>query len=277
MTVHFKQRMLRCHHCESQTTLPRQCPNCHSGQLDFHGSGTERSEQALQRLFPNTTIHRVDRDTTSRKLAMQQLTTEIHKGEPCILVGTQMLAKGHHFADVTLVAVLDADGGLFSADFRGAEKMGQLLIQVAGRAGREAKAGTVLIQTHQPENPLLNQLIHQGYGHFARQLLAERQAQQLPPFSHIAMVRAEANNLQQPETLLADLRQQSSARNCQFFGPLPAPMTRKAGRYRVQLLIRAEQRKGLHQALHQLCQQAEQHPLNGKVRWSIDVDPADMF
>ena len=277
MTVHFQQRMLRCHHCGHQAALPDQCPDCNSNQLEFRGSGTERSEQALKRLFPTTDIKRIDRDTTSRKQAMQQLVDQVHEGEPCILVGTQMLAKGHHFPDVTLVAVLDADGGLFSADFRGPEKMGQLLIQVAGRAGREAKAGKVMIQTHQPEHPLITSLVNDSYHQYAKALLGERQSSGLPPFGHLALLRAEANNLQQSEILLQDLRDLADNSGCQIFGPLPAPMTRKAGRFRSQLLVRSDQRRPLHRILQQLCSLAEQHPLGNKVRWSIDVDPSDMF
>ena len=278
MTVHFQRQLLRCHHCESQMALPRQCPDCHSSQLDFRGSGTERSEQALLRLFPSTDIIRIDRDTTSRKQAMQNLLDRVHLGEPCILVGTQMLAKGHHFADVTLVAVLDADGGLFSADFRGPEKMGQLLVQVGGRAGREGKPGKVMIQTHQPEHPLITSLVNDSYHQYARQLLDERQASGLPPFGHLALVRAEANNLQQPEQFLRELRQHGGNNaNVRLLGPLPAPMTKKAGRYRAQLLLQAEQRKDLHQSLQQLCEFGDQLPLGKKVRWSVDVDPVDMF
>ena len=277
MTVHFQQRMLRCHHCGAQAPLPHHCPECNSTQLDFRGSGTERSEQALKRLFPSTDIKRIDRDTTSRKQAMQQMVAEVHEGQPCILVGTQMLAKGHHFPDVTLVAVLDADGGLFSADFRGPEKMGQLLVQVAGRAGREAKAGKVIIQTHQPEHPLITSLVNDSYHQYARAILSERQASGLPPFGHLALLRAEASNLEQAEALLQNLRDAAPPNSCQIFGPLPAPMTRKAGRFRAQLLVRSDQRKPLHQTLQQLCSLAEQHPLGNKVRWSIDVDPGDMF
>lgn len=278
MTVHFQQRQLRCHHCEGQLPLPRHCPDCNSQQLDFRGSGTERSEQALQHLFPDTRIIRIDRDTTSRKLAMKNLLAEVHNGEPCILVGTQMLAKGHHFPDVTLVAVLDADGGLFTADFRGPEKMGQLLVQVAGRAGREQKPGTVLIQTHQPDHPLITSLCNDSYPQYARQLLSERQASGMPPFGHIALIRAEAGDLEQAEAFLLALRQATeSGQQVQILGPLPAPMARKAGRYRAQLLVRANQRKYLHQRLKQLCHTGDLSPLGKKVRWSVDVDPADMF
>ncbi|MGK0441891.1 MAG: primosomal protein N' (replication factor Y), partial [Pseudohongiellaceae bacterium] len=206
LTVHYKQRALRCHHCESQWPLPRQCPDCHSQDIDFKGMGTERSEQTLQQLFPNTDVIRIDRDTTSRKNAMQDMVDEVHKGEPCILVGTQMLAKGHHFPDVTLVVVLDIDGGLFSADFRGPEKMGQLLIQVAGRAGRESKPGRVLVQTLQPEHPFLLSLVNSSYNLFAQQLLREREVLGLPPYGHLAIFRAEHHNLNEAEQLLKDLR-----------------------------------------------------------------------
>ncbi|MBL4826741.1 MAG: primosomal protein N' [Spongiibacteraceae bacterium] len=278
MTVHLQQRALRCHHCENQSTLPNYCPSCNSTQLDFRGAGTERSEQALQRWFPHTPVIRIDRDTTTGKNAMQTLLDKVHQGEPCILVGTQMLAKGHHFADVTLVAVLNADAGLFSADFRSPERMGQLLVQVAGRAGRESKPGKVIIQTHQPEHPLINSLINNSFNQYARQLLEERRASGMPPFGHLVLIRAEANNIEQPEAFLRELRQ-STQSHCQvrLLGPLPAPMMRKAGRFRAQLLIQSSARPPLRQALQHLCTLAEQHPLTNKVRWSIDVDPAEMF
>ncbi|MFT5577866.1 MAG: primosomal protein N' (replication factor Y) [Paraglaciecola psychrophila] len=292
MTVHFGQRLLRCHHCEAQQPLHRQCPDCNSSQLDFRGSGTERSEQALKRMFPTTQVIRIDRDTTSRKNAMSELIEEVYTGEPCILVGTQMLAKGHHFPDVTLVAIIDADGGLFSTDFRGPEKMGQLLVQVAGRAGRAAKPGRVLIQTLQPEHPLINALVDNHYHHYARTLLAERERSGLPPFGHLALVRAEAQQPEQAEDFLLALRQatentvQASHPSTatgdepaatRFFGPLPAPMARRAGFFRGQLLLAAAQRKQLHHSIALLCHYGDQHPLARKLRWSVDVDPIDMY
>ena len=278
MTVHYRQRLLRCHHCENQCALPAFCPECNSSQLDFRGVGTERTEQALQRLFPTIQVIRIDRDTTARKDAMQKLIEQINQGNPCILVGTQMLAKGHHFSNVTLVAVLDADAGLFSADFRGPERMGQLLIQVAGRAGRETKPGRVIIQTHQPEHPLINSLINSPYEHYANQLLMQRKASGLPPFGHLALLRAEAGNLEQTEAFLRDLRHTiEPCEQTRLLGPLPAPMVRKAGRFRAQLLLHSGSRRALHQLLKQLCEFGDQHPLTNKVRWSIDVDPGDMY
>ena len=276
LTVHYQQRALRCHHCDSQWPLPHQCPDCQSHDIDFRGLGTERSEQTLKQLFPSTDIIRIDRDTTSRKQAMQDLVDEVHKGEPCILVGTQMLAKGHHFPDVTLVVILDCDGGLFSADFRGPEKMGQLLLQVAGRAGRENKPGQVLVQTLQPEHPFIISLVNSNYGLFASQILREREVIGLPPYGYLALIRSEHTSLNDAEQLLRDLRQQTEGMPAQCLGPLPAPMTKKAGRFRAQLILQADNRKALHQRLQQMVTLADQHTLAKKVRWSVDVDPADM-
>lgn len=283
LTVHYQQRLLRCHHCESQQPLPANCPTCNSYQLDFRGVGTERSEQALQRLFPQVPTLRIDRDTTSGKYALQSMLEQINSGEPAILVGTQMLAKGHHFADVTLVAVLDIDAGLFSADFRAPEKMGQLLVQVAGRAGRESKPGRVLVQTHQPDHPLLTLLIDRGYASFAQQLLQERALRQLPPYGYLALVRAEASTPELPEAFLQALKNQLTRNTgaghpeTQCLGPLPAPMTKRAGRFRIQLLLQARQRQALHRTVAQLCADADSHPLSKKVRWHIDIDPLDTF
>ena len=167
LTVHRARHRLICHHCDFQQRIPQQCPSCQSQQLIPVGEGTERSEAFLQQSFPDSQVIRVDRDSTRRKGAMQAVFDKVNSGEPCVLVGTQMLAKGHHFANVSLVAVLDADSGLFSPDFRGHERMGQLLTQVAGRSGRGEIRGQVFIQTHQPEHPLLELLMTQGYGDFA--------------------------------------------------------------------------------------------------------------
>lgn len=278
MTVHYQQRQLRCHHCEYQQPLPRHCPDCGSAQLDFRGVGTERSQQTLQRQFPDIRCLRIDRDTTANRYAMENLLEQVNRGEPTILIGTQMLAKGHHFVDVTLVAVLDVDGGLFSADFRAPEKMGQLLTQVAGRAGREQKPGKVIVQTHQPDHPLMCELIEQGYHSFARSLLKERELRGLPPWSHLALVRAEASDLELPETFLQSLKALLAEHDgVRCLGPLPAPMTRRAGRYRVQLLLQGSRRSDLHRAVATLHNAAEGIPLSKKVRWHIDIDPLDAF
>ena len=174
MTVYLSHARLRCQHCGAERHREPSCPECHSEALLAIGQGTERIEEVLSQLFVGSKILRIDRDTMRRKNAMQEIVEQVHRGEPCILVGTQMLAKGHHFPNVTLAGIVDADQGLFSADFRGPERMAQLLTQVAGRAGRAEKPGQVMIQTHHPEHPLLQVLVAQGYERFAEAALRER-------------------------------------------------------------------------------------------------------
>lgn len=284
MTLHQSPPQLNCHHCGSQRPVERCCPKCQSEQLRPVGAGTERTEEHLTACFPDFPVLRIDRDTMSRKRAMQEMLNRIHSGEPCLLVGTQMLAKGHHFPDVTLVAILDADGGLFSADFRGPERMAQQVIQVAGRAGRADKPGQVIIQTHMAEHQLMQDLIEQDYSRFAARELAARQTARLPPFSFTALLRAEANAVVQTNLFLdkaVELAEQLLAlhpiNGVELLGPVPSPMERRAGRYRAQLLILADQRSALHQLLYLLLAAVEQLPLARQVRWSIDVDPMDMF
>ncbi|UTW44974.1 primosomal protein N' [bacterium SCSIO 12696] len=281
MTVHLSDGKLWCHHCDHQSSIPAACPNCFGSQLQYLGQGTERGEQELQALFPQVPVIRVDRDTTRRKSSMQQVVKTVNQGDPCVLVGTQILAKGHHFPDVTLVAILDADGGLFSADFRAAEKMGQLIVQVAGRSGRGDKPGRVILQTHYSDHPLIQMLSQQGYPAFAAQLLRERQLAAIPPFSHMALLRAEAKNPSDVEMFLQQARQCAeqmvpASEHCRYLGPLPAPLEKRSGRYRYQLSLTFSQRPQLQQLLAQWCQQLANVPAARKVRWSVDVDPQDM-
>ncbi|WP_069862453.1 primosomal protein N' [Pseudomonas citronellolis] len=283
MTLHQGSGELRCHHCDHRERPPRQCPKC--GQLDLRpvGAGTERAEERLRILFPDYPVLRIDRDSTSRKHAMRDLFATINKGEPCILVGTQMLAKGHHFPRVTLVAILDADGGLFSADFRASERMAQQIVQVAGRAGRAEEPGRVLIQTHLADHPLLVQLTEQGYFAFADQALAERRAAGLPPFCHLALLRAEAHKPGQAEGFLeeacaeAERLQAQLGSDVELLGPVPAPMERRAGRFRAQLLLMSSARVPLHRLLSCWLPILESMPGGRQVRWSLDVDPIDLF
>jgi primosomal protein N' (replication factor Y) len=280
MTVHRARHRLRCHHCGSERPLPPQCPGCSSEELIQIGYGTERVEAALADLFPDVPVLRIDRDTTRRKGALQAMLAQIAEGERQILVGTQMLAKGHHFPNLTLVGLLDADYGLFSADFRAAERLGQLVLQVAGRAGRAERPGEVLIQTHHPENPLLHSLLGHDYSRFANGLLAEREAVQLPPFSHLALLRAEAVDAEAPYRFLDEARQAAQAygvSEVEIYGPLPAPMERRAGRSRAQLLLQAPGRAPLQNLLTPWLQQLENLKSGRKVRWSIDVDPQEML
>lgn len=284
MTLHQRHNELRCHHCGHTERPPHHCPDCNKLDLRPVGAGTERAEDRLGVLFPDYPVLRIDRDSTSRKGSMEQLLTTINRGEPCLLVGTQMLAKGHHFPRVTLVAILDADGGLFSADFRASERMAQLIVQVAGRAGRAEEAGKVIIQTHLADHPLLVQLTEEGYFAFADQALGERRAAGLPPFSHLALLRAEAGKPGQAEAFLDEACSQAEhllnelgLTGVELLGPVPAPMERRAGRFRAQLLLQANIRAPLHKLMSAWLPRVEALPGSRTVRWSLDVDPIDLF
>ncbi len=281
LTVHQYPNHLHCHHCDYQHPLITRCLQCHSKELHCLGQGSVRTEQCLQELFTDTPVIRVDRDSTRRKNAMQDIMDQVNSGKPCILVGTQMLAKGHHFPNVTLVVILDADNGLFSSDFRGPERTGQLLLQVSGRAGRAEKPGHVLIQTHLCDHPLLTTLLENGYSAFMHQILQERQLGQMPPFQYIALLRAEAKFGQHAVDFLQTARQlaeqiQPSTPQLQYLGPLPAPMERRNQRFRFQLQIKAESRGQLHQLLQPLISELDKLPQKNRVRWSVDIDPLDM-
>jgi len=280
MTYYARSGRLRCHHCGAERPVPPQCPDCGSIDLRPVGQGTERIEQSLKKLFPARGVVRIDRDSTRRKGSMDALLAEVHSGEGRILIGTQMLAKGHHFPNVTLVGILDADQGLFSVDFRAGERMAQLIVQVAGRAGRADKPGTVLIQTHVPDHPLLRLLVEKDYAHFARAALKEREEAQMPPFSHLALLRAEAVDRHAPMAFLEEARglaEQLPHEKVWLLGPVPAPMERRAGRNRAQLLLQGETRQALHQLLNAWAAQLEGLKSGRKVRWSLDVDPGELF
>jgi primosomal protein N' (replication factor Y) len=279
MTYHHEPRRLHCHHCDARKPVAFKCEKCDMQDLQIIGLGTERLEQALQKHFPDISIARIDRDSTQRKGSMENLLAGIQSGEHRILVGTQMLAKGHHFPNVTLVGIVDADGGFFSADFRAVERMGQLILQVAGRAGRDTKPGTVMIQTHHPDQPLLQQLIRESYHHFASALLQEREQALLPPYAFLALFRAEAHTLNHAMTFLQKIKDIAVTleENIPLSGPVPAPMSRRAGRYRVQLLLQTKQRPLLQRYLSRLIAEIEKIPSKHHVRWSVDVDPVEMF
>lgn len=279
MTWHQHDRRLRCHHCGAERRAEQACPDCHAETLNTLGSGTERLESFLQTRFPQEEIVRIDRDSTRRKGELEKSLQKARSGTARILIGTQMLAKGHHFPGVTLVGILGVDHGLFSADFRGPEYMAQLVIQVAGRAGRGDRHGEVILETHQPEHPFLQLLIRQSYSAFARAALGERAAARLPPYTKLALIRAEAVN---PDSALLFLRKLNDALgrfspDVERWGPAPSPMERRAGRYRAQLLLQAEDRRALHGLLRHVHELARQAPDHRKVRWSVDVDPIEMF
>lgn len=281
LTLHSQPRHLHCHHCNLQRPVPQQCPSCQHPKLNALGQGTERCEAMLQHHFPTTEILRVDQDSMRRKTAMAELNKKLEQGEPCILVGTQMLAKGHHFPKVTLAVLLDVDQGLFSGDFRGPERMGQQLTQVAGRAGRADLPGTVLLQTYQPDHPLLQLLLLEGYNAFAQTLLQERMFARLPPYWAMIVIRAESKRAENAveflqEVLRAARELQPPTADHAYLGPLPALMEKRNHRYRYQLQITNARRGDLQSFMRVLVGRIEGLTLAQRVRWSLDVDPQDM-
>lgn len=286
-TLHQKAHRLRCHHCGTEQAIPAQCPDCKTNgihnELSPVGMGTERVEESLSELFPDKSILRIDRDSTRKKGELENKLEQAKDGKVDILLGTQMLAKGHHFPRVTLVGILSADQGLYSADFRASERMGQLILQVAGRAGRETQRGEVIIQTCHPEDPLLEDLQHHSYPAFCKDLFKERQQAELPPFSYHVLIRAEAIDEMAPMDFLQAARQSSTVldtsilEGVEVFGPFPAPMTRRAGRYRYQMLCQSTNRNSLQKLLHYWLPLIESLPNRKKVRWSVDVDPQEMY
>jgi primosomal protein N' (replication factor Y) len=280
MTVHVRTNQLRCHHCGSERPMPASCDSCSSPNLDRVGYGTERISDALAEEFPDVSIARIDRDSTRRKGALEFQLNRAITGEARILVGTQMLAKGHHFPKLTLVCILDADRGLFGTDFRSLEHMGQLVVQVAGRAGREERQGSVLIQTRNPDNPMLQTLVAEGYESFANTAMDDRKLAELPPFSFMALVRAEAADAREAHAFLiqvAEMLELNKRGALDVLGPAPAPMERLGGRFRAQLLLQSDKRSTLNESLSQLCLSIDNLPGARKCRWSIDVDPVDLF
>lgn len=280
LTYHVQRRILLCHYCNQQKKIISVCPNCDQKALFPLGLGTERIEETLNIQFSDYPIVRVDRDTTSKKGALEKQLAQIHSEKCRIIIGTQMLTKGHHFPKVTLVAIVDGDSGLFATDFRATERMAQLLTQVGGRAGRAIQPGTVIIQTRQPHHFLLQTLINQGYAHFTKLLLQERAEACLPPYGFLALFRAESSNSQQAQMLLEKIRQilqQSQIKTVVIRGPIPAPMEKRAGKFRAQLLLQTLQRSALHHLLKLTLPTIEQIKVTRGVRWSLDVDPLEMY
>ncbi|PHI41204.1 primosomal protein N' [Actinobacillus succinogenes] len=280
-TYHQRQRVMRCHHCASQRPIPMQCADCGSTHLITTGLGTEQLEQTLKERFPHYGITRIDRDSTARKGTLESHLDDIKQGKSRILIGTQMLAKGHHFPDVTLVALINVDGSLFSMDFRAEERLAQLYVQVAGRAGRAEKPGEVLLQTHYPEHPLLRRLLNDGYAAFAREALDMRRTMGLPPFSFQALFKAQSRQSAAAERLLTQIadyfqrwKQAKNQPHLQILGAMPAPFAKKADQFRWQLLLQHPSRAWLQRALADFYRNWENKP--SQVRLNLDVDPQDL-
>lgn len=277
LVVHLRDKRLRCHHCGHEQRFPPQCPSCGNPDLRPAGQGTQRLEDLLAEQFPQARILRVDRDSMRRKNAIAAMTRSVHAQEVDILVGTQMLAKGHDFPHLTLVGVIDTDSALFSPDYRAAEKLFAQLMQVSGRAGRAGKSGEVLIQTAFPDHVLFQALQRHDYAAFADTLLQERQMANFPPYCFEALLRAEAPHYQAvKEFLQAAVRTSESIRHdLTVFDPVRPRMERLKGMERGQLLIQADARPGLQRFLRAWVPMLRALPQANKVRWSVDVDPLD--
>jgi primosomal protein N' (replication factor Y) (superfamily II helicase) len=277
LTVHRAAQRLRCHHCGAETPLPERCPQC--GYLvKSVGQGTERVEETLAATFGGTTLVRLDRDVVRDPSEMESAMARVATGAACILVGTQMVTKGHDFPNMTLVVVLNADQGLFSTDFRAPERLAQTIVQVAGRAGRGTRPGEVLIQTEYPDHPLLKNLLADGYEGFARTALAERAQAAWPPFSRLAAVRDSSTTPGAALEFLTEARRAAGKPSrVKLLGPVPAAMARRAGRYHAQLLIESADRTALHEFLEGWLPEMEELPGARRVRWALDVDPIELF
>ncbi|MGF2880693.1 primosomal protein N' [Acinetobacter johnsonii] len=278
-TVHRQPyQHLHCHHCGTIHRMPEHCPQCQHSELKPIGLGTAKVEENLQALFPNFDVIRVDRDSTSRVGSWQKIYNKIQKSEPIILLGTQMLAKGHHFPYVTLVAILDIDSGLLSVDFRATERTAQLIIQVAGRAGRGEKKGEVYLQTLRPDHPLLNTLLESGYRSFAKQTLKERKAAWMPPYRYAALLRCESKDQELNQNFLQEHAQalcQASENSIDIWGPIPAPMERKAGRYQAHMVLLSKDRARMHFYIRQWWQNVWHNKPHG-MKLSLDIDPQEL-
>jgi len=279
LTLHRAAGRLRCHHCGHEQALPRACPACAGLALHALGQGTERLEEALAAHFPTVPIVRVDRDTTRGRRTRDALLDSLSSEGVRLLVGTQMLAKGHDLPHLTLVVVVGVDEGLHSLDFRASERLGQLVVQVAGRAGRAERAGTVILQTHDPAHPLLATLLNGGYHALARQLLKDRRDARLPPFAQFALLRAESKDKSALNAFLgAAMKAAADVGDAiALHGPLDAPMPRRAGAFRGQLLVEAAERAALQAFLPRWLDEVGAIPGERRLRWSIDVDPIDLY
>jgi len=278
MTLHAGRRRLVCHHCDNTMPVPAACPACGSANLSPQGQGTERLEEALAERFPDIPVVRIDRETTRRREAFGDILDGLREDKPAILVGTQMLAKGHDLPNLTLVAIVGVDEGLHSVDFRAGERLAQLVVQVAGRAGRASKPGSVLLQTHHPDHAMLHGLLRGGYPAVAATLLEERRLLELPPYAHQVLLRADALGRAEVDDFLAQAHAAiGDPGDLRIAGPMPAPMPLRAGRHRGQVLVEAGSRTRLHGFLRPWQHALAGLPAARKVRWSLDVDPIDLY
>ncbi|MAI56771.1 MAG: primosomal protein N' [Gammaproteobacteria bacterium] len=277
LILHHSPKQLACHSCERTYSAPTECIRCNSNKLIPLGAGTQRIELAIERMFSDTGVLRIDRDSSKSLKSLSTLLGAIEEDKPLVLIGTQMLAKGHHFPSVTLVGIINADAGMLSPDFKAPERTAQTLVQVSGRAGRGKTPGKVLIQTYQPNNPNLRLLVEKGYSNFAEQELATRSQSKLPPFRRLAIIRSESSDHKAAHRFLEHYRDKilstssNKKKSLEIFGPLKAPLGKIENRYRFQLIVLADSAQELRDSLWQWVPSTSQR----NIKWTIDIDPND--
>jgi primosomal protein N' (replication factor Y) (superfamily II helicase) len=276
MTLHNIDNSMQCHHCGILKRIPINCANCQSTELLPVGVGTQRVSEYLHTRFSDYDVLRIDKDETRKKNALAEKLNQIASGKVQLIIGTQMLAKGHHFPNLSLVAILDIDNSLYAQDFRAIERMGQLITQVAGRTGRAHQKGEVIIQTHHPDNTELNLLIQKGYDALAHELLAQRKSASFPPYSFLSLIRARAKSKQRIHSFLSHIKTALQQQELTIYGPAFAPLEKKGGYYRMQLLIKSKSRKTLSISMTKLRNDLHRQKIVNGIVWSIDIDPQDM-
>ena len=278
LVYHRSINRLKCHHCGLEKSPESSCPSCNSHELKILGYGTERLEENLESFFPSTEVIRIDRDTTRKKKAFATHLKKINSGEPCVIVGTQMLAKGHDFSNLAFVGILDVDVGLMSTDFRATEHLAQLLVQVSGRCGRGNSKGEVNIQTRYPNHPIFNYVKDSRYIEYAKALLTERKDTKLPPFAHQALICANAKNKNSAESFLTEAAQLINSieiESVEVWGPVPGVIERKSDYYYFNLYLQSEDRGQLRRLIQTFYQHVETIKVSSSVRWFVDIDPIE--
>ena len=278
LVYHRSINRLKCHHCGLEKSPESSCPSCSSKELKILGYGTERLEENLESFFPSTEVIRIDRDTTRKKKAFATHLKKINSGEPCIIIGTQMLAKGHDFSNLAFVGILDVDVGLMSTDFRATEHLAQLLVQVSGRCGRGKYKGEVNIQTRYPNHPIFNFVKDSRYTEYAKTLLLERKDTKLPPFAHQALICANAKNKILAENFLTEVAQLINSieiESVEIWGPVPGVIERKSDYYYFNLYLQSEDRGKLRRLIQTFYQHVETIRVSSSVRWFVDIDPVE--
>lgn len=280
LTLHQSLNRLLCHHCGYAQPQPAACPSCQHADIKHYGVGTEQLQQRLQQSFPQVALLRIDRDAISGREAFAERLKTLQKGDPCILIGTQMIAKGHDYPAITLSVILDADQALFSASYRASEQLIQTVFQVSGRSGRGTRQGEAFVQTRFAEHPLMQSLIKQEYRDIAGTVLRERKLLNFPPYARVIMFRADALSLEQAMNKLEEIREQlidlAKQAGIQCIGPMPALMTRRIGRYRAQLCLIGSDFRQLRATLREAMPNIEKIVSTHSVKWMIDVDAYDL-